>query len=356
MRAKSASFCGTAQYVSPEMVGECKWSFSSDLWALGALVYEMAYGVHLFAGMAQFDVLAKVIQGDYLRRADLFPPIDFGSSTGEAHGDCFAAFKDFVLSLLNIDPAKRLGVHAVTHRFDEDALRSHPFFRGFAWEQVDAQLRTFRARSFQASSTSAPPTQFGPSRSAFDKAAEAPRESESEADLPDEATVAAAAAAAQAALEELEAASVDPSPSLASLYHAKPFNDPSYAEYVYRATADANPFEKFFLDAAAGTRGGAPAAAAASAATTEPVKEEPICKLAPAPTKALRPTSTVSASTAAAAVTAKTEAAVLGDAVPADAYGVAPANRRETDDEDDDVIDDVGMRYGGTGAHPDFHE
>lgn len=304
MRKKSASFCGTAQYVSPEMVGECKWSFSSDLWALGALVYEMAYGVHLFAGVTQFEVLQKVIQDDYVDSERLFPPIDF-----DEQGD-FAALKDFIQQLLRIDPSKRLGVHPHTHRFDAAALRSHALFRNFAWDTVDGQLRTFRPRLFTTTGpSSTAPCAFGRGRSAFDKADERRRsgseeENENEDAVLDDAV--AAAAAAKAALDALLEASVDPSSSLAAHYHVRPFNDPSYAEYVYRATADANPFEKFLVNATKNT------AAAAATAATAPLSSE-----------------------------VKADAGQVGDC---------------KNDETDDVIDDVGMHYNGIHAHPDFQE
>ena len=116
----------------------------------------------------------------------------------------------------------------------------------------------------------------------------------------------AAAAAAKAALDALLEASVDPSSSLAAHYHVRPFNDPSYAEYVYRATADANPFEKFLVNATKNT------AAAAATAATAPLSSE-----------------------------VKTDAGQVGDC---------------KNDETDDVIDDVGMHYNGIHAHPDFQE
>jgi serine/threonine protein kinase len=379
MRKKSASFCGTAQYVSPEMVGECKWSFSSDLWALGALVYEMAYGTHLFAGLSQFEVLQKVIQGNYVGSASLFPPINFEASgsrdaTEEGSSSCssFAALKDFIQQLLNIDPSKRLGVNPNTHRFDEAALRGHALFTGFAWERVDAQLRTFRARSFSTSAAGSSGSAggsggassragFGQGRSPFDIASEQRRDSaseEEENDTPDEAAITAAAAAAQAALEALGEASVDPSPSLAADYHSKPFNDLSYAEYVYRATADANPFEKLFVcspeekkGAAAGEEDGN---AEKEAATSS--KGGGGYSTASCPKKGASDVKrAVNVHIAAAA---DTPAASSPSPLQQQDAGVKAnkAHHARNADEEDDVIDDVGMRYVGSQAHPDFQE
>ncbi|KPA83110.1 putative protein kinase [Leptomonas pyrrhocoris] len=353
MRKRSASFCGTAQYVSPEMVGECKWSFSSDLWALGALVYEMAYGTHLFAGMSQFEVLKKVIQGDYLARANLFPAIDFNGSvsndgSGGACQDNFAALVDFIRQLLNIDPSKRLGVNRETHRFDEAALRGHAVFGGFAWEQVDEQLHTFRARAFPASCTSVTSSALSAAshgRSACDKANKR-RNSDSETDLQDERSIAAAAAVAKVALAALEEASVDPSPSLAALYHVKPFNDPSYAEYVYKATADANFFEKCFVDKTK-----------EAAIHVEGMKDEPATEAAIATNDA----SSSSASAAGKMYLASSQstngstAAEKTDTATRSSGGCnADTNPTADVEEESDVVDDVGMHYAGQHAHPDF--
>ncbi|EPY29004.1 3-phosphoinositide dependent protein kinase-1 [Strigomonas culicis] len=209
MRKKTASFCGTAQYVSPEMVGECKWSYSSDLWALGAIVYEMVYGAHMFSGLSTFEVLQKVVQGATKGGAALadtlvpFPLVhlDGGGDSSNAE-DYWSRTKDFILRLVAIDPRARLGVHREHGTFDLDQLRRHPFFEDFTlWGLLEEQVAGFRPRHI-------------------------PLENEG-------------ASAAHAAEE-------DRTPSLLEHYNIAPFNDPQYADYVFRATADTNPFDSFF--------------------------------------------------------------------------------------------------------------
>ncbi|CBZ28784.1 putative protein kinase [Leishmania mexicana MHOM/GT/2001/U1103] len=302
MRKKTASFCGTAHYVSPEMVGECKWSFSSDLWALGTLVYELVYGEHLFSGITQFEVLQKVVHGSYVERQELFPRIDFDDDADGKAEQCgggrrFADVKDFIQQLLLTDPQKRLGVHPDTHRFDATALRRHSLFDGFQWEPLEEQLRTFRMRRFHSGRSKATSAESGDA--SYDA-----REASSDA-----------SDGSSAALKLLAAACVDPSASLASCYHILPFNDPAYAEYVYRATADTNPFEQFFKE----DTGPAPTVAAASREGAGAAGGS-----APGPVPTL-------------AVDSRPEAASVVD-----------------DDEVDDVIDDVGMHYTGRSAEKYF--
>jgi 3-phosphoinositide dependent protein kinase-1 len=47
-RQRSNSFVGTAQYVSPELLTEKTISPSSDLWALGCIIYQMIAGLPPF--------------------------------------------------------------------------------------------------------------------------------------------------------------------------------------------------------------------------------------------------------------------------------------------------------------------
>ncbi|KAG5472324.1 hypothetical protein LSCM1_03723 [Leishmania martiniquensis] len=306
MRRKTASFCGTAHYVSPEMVGECKWSFSSDLWALGALVYELVYGEHLFSGMTQFEVLKKVVHGSYAENEELFPRVDFDTDTDAEAGQSgchhrFDAVKDFIQQLLVTDPQKRLGVHPDTHRFDAAALRRHALFDGFRWGPVEGQLRTFRMRRFDSASSN--PICAASGDASYDAR---------------KASSGASDAAVSDALKSLAATCVDPSESLASYYHIRPFNDPAYAEYVYRATADANPFEQLFTKEASEDL---PTAAAASGETTGSARDS------------------ARGAVAMPAVDASPDAAPAAD-----------------ESEADDVIDDVGMHYTGNPADKDFQE
>lgn len=47
-RQRCSSFVGTAQYVSPELLTEKNISPSSDLWALGCIIYQMIAGLPPF--------------------------------------------------------------------------------------------------------------------------------------------------------------------------------------------------------------------------------------------------------------------------------------------------------------------
>lgn len=43
-RERSNSFVGTPQYLSPEIIARASHTYSTDLWQLGLLIYEMIIG------------------------------------------------------------------------------------------------------------------------------------------------------------------------------------------------------------------------------------------------------------------------------------------------------------------------
>ena len=86
---RANSFVGTAQYVSPELLSEktaCKrLSFrslpscatdtdgSSDLWALGCIIYQLLAGAVPFRAMNEYQTFKKIAALDY-EIPDGFPP------------------------------------------------------------------------------------------------------------------------------------------------------------------------------------------------------------------------------------------------------------------------------------------
>ncbi|RHW71898.1 protein kinase [Trypanosoma brucei equiperdum] len=202
MRRNTANFCGTAQYVSPEMVGECRWSYSSDLWALGTVVYEMLYGKHMFSGDNAFKVMKAVVKGVSPENVP-FPRVDIGPEF-----DAFERTKDFIVRLCHTDPTQRLGVNPITGMFDLDVLRQHDIFGDFCWDVLDEHVQQYRPVDISAN--------------------------------PNEC---AAPASFRGPLHPQMLS--DHTASLESHYHAVPVHNPEYAEYVYTATADVNPFERW---------------------------------------------------------------------------------------------------------------
>lgn len=113
------TFVGTAQYVSPELLEANETSKSSDLWALGCVLYQMIAGRFAFQGLSEYLTWQKIKQLDYTF-PDGFDP--------EA--------ADLVRRLLVRDPLERLGASPPEGEHSMEALRSHPFFTSIRWETL----------------------------------------------------------------------------------------------------------------------------------------------------------------------------------------------------------------------------
>ncbi|CAK8530870.1 unnamed protein product [Lathyrus sativus] len=113
VEARSCSFVGTHEYVSPEVASGNSHGNAVDWWSFGIFIYEMVYGRTPFAGPSNEATLRNII-----KKPLSFPTVT-PSSTLEMHA------RDLVSGLLNKDPSRRLG----SKRGAAD-VKMHPFFVG----------------------------------------------------------------------------------------------------------------------------------------------------------------------------------------------------------------------------------
>ncbi|GMH20810.1 hypothetical protein Nepgr_022652 [Nepenthes gracilis] len=117
--ARSCSFVGTHEYVSPEVASGGSHGSAVDWWSLGIFIYEMIYGRTPFAGATNEATLRNI-----LKRPLAFPT-QTPSNASEAHA------RDLIRGLLVKDPAGRLG--SKTGAAD---VKTHPFFMGLNFALV----------------------------------------------------------------------------------------------------------------------------------------------------------------------------------------------------------------------------
>ncbi|CAE6421139.1 unnamed protein product, partial [Rhizoctonia solani] len=119
---RASSFVGTAEYVSPELLINNVTSRSSDVWAIGCILFQMLAGRPPFKGGSEYLTLEQVKRLEY-EVPEHFDPVA----------------EELVKSILVLDP---------TARPTTAAIRAHSFLADTPWEDLWA--------------SAAPPMESGP--------------------------------------------------------------------------------------------------------------------------------------------------------------------------------------------------
>jgi len=117
---KTNTFCGTPEYLAPEIVTGAGHDKAVDWWSLGILLYELTVGIPPFYSQNVNEMYNKIQHG-VLR----FPPF--------LSPNC----KKIIVAFLNRDPKKRLGSEN-----DLDEIKEHPFFEDVDWDKLNKRQLT----------------------------------------------------------------------------------------------------------------------------------------------------------------------------------------------------------------------
>ncbi|EAY10772.1 AGC family protein kinase [Trichomonas vaginalis G3] len=130
----TTTFCGTCEYLAPEIVTQQPYSYKVDEWALGVLAFEMIFGQTPFADENKVYLFDKIVSED--------PEFPFL---------CDFKVTNFILRLLTKDPEKRPSFAEV---------QDDPFFAGLDWDKV--YKREYTPRFIPKVKDPLHPTNFDP--------------------------------------------------------------------------------------------------------------------------------------------------------------------------------------------------